>query len=193
MLEVLLSASLAVACPQAPTAVAATAVAVRGDAELTPADAYASARRRAEQHLRDQWVQRAETAVTTRRPFWLPAPLVERELQRWVDDLPLDRYASFVDREDRERAHEFGNSYQTTLWVAEAPQSVVHGEQELRQQLRRLERATAMKFGGIAGSWFVLAVAIAWLDRLTRGYMTGTLRVLGLAAGAAVPTFLFLV
>jgi hypothetical protein len=193
MLEILLTASLAIVSPQGPNVVGADAVAVRGDTELSPAEAFASARRRAEDHVREQWLERAAHAVALRRPFWLPQALADRAVQTWLADLALDECLRLVDREDRERTHEFGNSYQTTLWVAEEPRSVQQGECDLRQRLRQLERTTAAKFGGIAAAWVALVAAIAWLDRLSRGYMTGTLRVLGLLAGAALPAFLFLV
>lgn len=192
MLDILLSASLAIASPQGPVLAHAEAVAVRGDTELSPADAFASARRRAEDHIREQWQHRAAQALAARRPFWLPAPLADRAVQNWLADLPVEQCLRLVDREDRERTHEFGNSYQTTLWVAEEPRSVKLGERELRQRLQQLERTTAVKFGGIAASWALLVVALAWLDRLSRGYMTGTLRLLGVTAGAAVPVLLFL-
>lgn len=193
MLEVLLTASLAIVSPQGPNMVAADAVAVRGDTELSPAEAFASARRRAEDLVREQCAERAAHALALRRPFWLPQALAERVVQNWLADLPVEQCLRLVDREDRQREHEFGSSYQTTLWVAEEPRSIKRGEQDLRQRLQRLERITAVKFGGIAAAWLVLVAAIAWLDRLSRGYMTGTLRVLGLAAGAAVPAVLFLV
>lgn len=192
MLEVLLSASLALVCPQGPNVVCADAVAVRGDTELSPAEAFASARRRAEDHVREQWAERAEHAMALRRPFWLPEALADRAVQTWLADLSVDECLRVVDREDRERTHEFGNSYQTTLWVAEEPRRVQRGERDLRQRLQQLERRTAIKFGGIAAAWVVLVVAFGWLDRLSRGYMTGTLRLVGLLAGAAVPTVLFL-
>jgi len=193
MLEILLSASLALVSPQGPVLASAEAVAVRGDTELSPAEAFASARRRAEDHIREQWQHRAEHTLAARRPFWMPELLAERAVQTWLADLPLDECLRLVDREDRERTHEFGYSYQTTLWVAEEPRSVKAGERQLRQRLRQLERTTAVKFGGIAAAWAALVVAIAWIDRLSRGYMTGTLRLVGLATGAAVPVFLFLV
>ncbi|MBL8728815.1 MAG: hypothetical protein JNM25_10320 [Planctomycetes bacterium] len=192
MLEILLSVSLALVSPQGPNVVGADAVAVRGDTELSPAEAFASARRRAEDHVREQWAERAAHALDLRRPFWLPQVLADRAVQTWLADLPVDECLRLVDREDRERTHEFGNSYQTTLWVAEEPRSVKQGERELRQRLRDLERATAVKFGGIAAAWTLLVAAIAWLDRLSRGYMTGTLRLLGLLVGGALPVFLFL-
>lgn len=192
MLEVLLTTSLALVAPQGPYAVCADAVAVRGDTELNPAAAYASAQRRAADHVRERWAERAGEAVALRRPFWLPEVIARQAMQTWLAELSIDECLRVVDREDRERTHEFGNSYQTTLWVAEEPRSVQRGERDLRQRLRAVERRTAVKFGGIAAAWALLVVACAWFDRLSRGYMTGTLRLVGLLVGAAVPTVLFL-
>ena len=66
-------------------------------------------------------------------------------------------------------------------------------EQRLRSELRRLEKSTAYKFGGIAAGWTLLAVALAWVDRLSRGYMTGRLRAVGLLAALAMPAVAFVV
>ncbi|MBL8755799.1 MAG: hypothetical protein JNK15_21055 [Planctomycetes bacterium] len=191
MLAALLTACFACAAPQEPVALAA--VAVRGDAELSPAAAYASARTRVDEHLRGLWRERADRAVTTQRPFWLPNLLAEEAVRRWLVDLPIAQMVAVVDREDRERAHEFGNSWQTTLWVAEDPQKLQRGEERLRGLLRRLERDTLARFGGIAAGWTVLVVALGWIDRLSRGYMTGRLQLAGLCAGVAVPVVAFLV
>jgi len=191
MLDVLLVTCLAALAPQDPVALAG-AVAVRGDAELTPAAAFASARRKAEDYLRDQWQERADRTSAVERPFWLPEPLVTRTVERWIGDLPVERALRLVDREDRERTHEFGNSYQTTLWVAEEPRIVEHAERTLRQRMRQLERTTALKYGGIAGGWVVLTVLLGWIDRLSRGYMTGRLRCVGLLGAIAIPAVAFL-
>lgn len=193
MLEVLLSSCLYAVVPQEPAPVMAEAVAVRGDAELSPAEAFASARRKAEDHVRERWEDRAERALAGQRPFWVPEFIATQDLRRWLADLPIEKQLRLVDREDQEREHEFGNSYQTTLWVAEEPRSVQSGERQLRRRLSDLERTTALKYGGVAASWVVLALLVGWIDRLSRGYMTGRLRVLGLASAVAVPTVLFLV
>ncbi|MCR9244057.1 MAG: hypothetical protein NXI31_03435 [bacterium] len=196
MLAALITATLTLS-PQAPTAdrldreLVAAAVAVRGETELSPAEAYASASRAATAHMRVRWEERTQRAVELRRPFWLPELLVEHRMQRWLADLPIEQITKVVDREDKERVHEFGNSYQTTLWVAEEPRSVKHGERRLRAELKRLERTTAVKYGGIAAGWAVLAFLVGWLDRLSRGYMTGRLRLLGVLCGAAFPAVLF--
>jgi hypothetical protein len=171
----------------------AAAVAVRGEAELSPAQALASAEARVDEHVRSLWQQRAERAVVGRRPFWLPEVLIEEPMRRWLSDLPVERLVRTVDRKDQERVHEFGNSYQTTLWVAEEPGAVEHGEKRLRAQLRHLERATAVKYGSVAAGWVALALLLGWIDRLSRGYMTGRLRLIGLLAGAAMPAIAFVV
>jgi hypothetical protein len=178
--------------PAVPAAATTSAVAVRGDAELSLAAAFASAQTRVEDHVRTVWRERAERTLEQQRPFWLPQLLADEALRRWLADLKPRQFVQVVDREDREREHEFGNSWQTTLWVAEDPQQLERGEQRLHNELRRLERTTAMKFGGIAAGWTLLIVSLAWLDRLSRGYMTGRLRLVGLLLGAAMPAAAFL-
>lgn len=172
---------------------AATAVAVRGDTELTPADALASAELRVEEHVRSLWQERAQRTASRQSPFWMPALLTDQVVQRWLADLPVQRLVKQVDRDDRERVHEFGNSYQTTLWIAEDRELVLHGERRLHAELRRLERTTAVKAGGVAAGWVFLAVLLGWLDRLSRGYMTTRLRVIGILGGVLMPAALFLV
>lgn len=194
MLALLLAACLS-AAPQQPGAavVVADAVVVRGDAELDPATAFASARRKAEEHVRALWSERAERALAAQRPFWMPDLIAQQAVRRWLFDLPIEQIVRLVDREDREREHEFGNSYQTTLWVAEEPRLVLQGERQLRRELQKLERTTAIKYGSVVAGWVVLGVLVGWFDRLSRGYMTGRLRLVGLLCGAAFPALAFLV
>ncbi|MBP8299975.1 MAG: hypothetical protein KA020_06435 [Planctomycetes bacterium] len=192
MLALLLAACLPFAPQQPVTTSIAEAVVVRGDAELSPAEALVSAKRKAEEHVRDLWQDRAEQAFSGRRPFWLPDLLAREAMRRWLAELPIEQMATYVDREDRQREHEFGSSYQTTLWVAEEPRLVANSERLLRRATQQLERVTAVKFGGIVAGWAVLAVVIGWLDRLSRGYMTGRLRLLGLLGGVAFPALAFL-
>lgn len=176
-----------------PAAPPRAAVEVRGDAELSPAGALASAERRAEQHVRRVWRERAEREAALRSHSWVPALLIEREIDRWLADLPVERLLVQVDRADRERVHEFGRSYQTTLRVAEVSASVERARRELRAALGRVERVAAWKAGAVAVGWFLLGVALTWLDRLSRGYMTGRLRALGALGAASLPAVLFLV
>jgi hypothetical protein len=168
------------------------AMAIRGDAELSPGEALASARRKAEEQARATWAQRAERLNEALRPFWLPAVFTRQATDRWLADLPIERTLRIVDREDRQREHEFGTSWQTTLWVAEDPRAVEAGERQLRQALRRTEKITLAKSGATVAFWAVLGFALGWLDRLSRGYMTGRLRLLGLLFGSVIPAILFL-
>jgi hypothetical protein len=192
MLAVLLLTCLA--CPpQEPNVSASAAVAVRGEPELSAAAAYSSAQHKVEDHVRSIWRERAERTVAGQRPFWLPQAVADEAVRRWLADLPLREMVQVVDREDREREHEFGNSYQTTLWVAEDARQQRRSEQRLRGELRRLERSTACKVGGVAAGWTLLFVALGWLDRLSRGYMTGRLRCVGLLAALAMPAVAFVV
>ena len=192
MLGVLLTT--AIAClPQGPRLPMASAVAVRGDTELTPAEALASAEARVGEHVRSRWSERLDRTIEQRRPFWLPELLTDQAKRRWMSDLDVERTVRLVDRKDRERTHEFGNSYQTTLWIAEDPNAVARSRVYLRQQLRELEHETAVKYGGVAAGWVVLALLLGWIDRLSRGYMTGRLRVVGLLGGLAMPALAFLV
>ena len=77
--------------------------------------------------------------------------------------------------------------------LAEDRELVLHGECRLHVELRRLERTTAVKAGGVAAGWVFLAVLLGWLDRLSRGYMTTRLRVIGILGGVLMPAALFLV
>lgn len=173
--------------------VAHAAVAVRGDTELSSAAAYASARTRVADHVRTVWQERAEAAVQRQRPFWMPEAIAEAAVQRWLATLPTEQLVRTVDREDREREHEFGTSIQTTLWVAEEPHAVARSERSLQSLLTRLEHHTAGKFGVTVLTWVGLVVLLGWLDRLSRGYMTGRLTFAGLLAAVATPAVLFLV
>lgn len=169
------------------------AVAVRGEAELSRAAALASAQRRAEQHLREVWRERAVAEAAANRPAWMPSLLCEQAVDRWIAALPVERLLAQVDRRDRERAHEFGSSFQTTLWVAEAAAPAARARRSLRVALQRGERAAAAKAGVLVAGWLALGVALSWIDRLSRGYMTGRLLALGALGAAGLPAVLFLV
>jgi hypothetical protein len=168
------------------------AVAIVGDAELSPAAAYDSARVRAEDHVRDRWRERAQRVAAESRPFWLPEPLVERAVGRWLLRPDVVDGVHVVDRQDHRREHDFGSSYQTTLWVAEDEQAVSKRERQLRRELGLVERRAVLTAGGTAVFWALLAMVLGWIDRLSCGYMTGRLRLIGLLVGCAVPTVAFL-
>ena len=193
MLALLLSTLIACSAQQEPQISMASIVAVRGDTELSPADALASAELRVDEHIRSLWEERAKRAASRQCPFWMPQVLTDKTVRRWLGDLPVQRLIKQVNRDEKERVHEFGNSYQTTLWITEDQEMVERGERRLRAELHRLERSTAVKAGGVATGWVFLALLFGWLDRLSRGYMTGRLRAIGVLGGLLVPTALFLV
>jgi hypothetical protein len=193
MLTTAFGTLLCVLAPQGPLVnMAADAVAVRGTTELTVADAFAAARSAAVEHLEARWRERSRRLVVDQRPFWLPAMFAEQAARRWEARQSLGEAMAIVDREDRVREHEFGNSYQTTLWITEDPRHVERGERQLRRELQAAQKRTLVLSGATVGLWAFLAVAIAWIDRLSRGYMTGRLRCIGLLVGAVVPTLAFL-
>jgi hypothetical protein len=193
MLTLFLSACLLSPAYQDPCSAMPSAVEIRGDAELSLAESFASAQVRVEEHVRGVWLDRAERSIQRHRPFWMPAVIAQNAVERWLADLSISQLVIHVDREDRTRVHEFGNSYQTTLWVAEDALAVDGSKGQLRHLLKRVERLTLVKAGVTAGIWVILAIILGWMDRLSRGYMTGRLRAIGVVGGLAMPAVLFLV
>lgn len=169
-----------------------TAVAVRGATELSASEAFQSARSAALEHADSVWRQRADRLAEQVRPIWLPQIFCDRAVTQWLARHAPERDLLVVDREDREREHEFGRSYQTTLWVAEDPAEVARGETQLRRELHRARTFAVTLGGGTVGLWAVLAFLVGWVDRLSRGYMTGRLWTCALLVGATAPVVAFL-
>lgn len=168
------------------------AVSVQGAPELTRTAAVESARAEVDVVLRARWQQRAERLVGENRPFWMPRVLVEREVARWLGRTAVDRQVQIVDREDRVREHEFGRSYQTTLWIEEQAGDVLASRRGLQRLLERAADRLLLGAGGTVLFWALLIVVIGWLDRLSRGYMTGRLYTIGFSVGAVVPSLALL-
>ena len=162
------------------------AVAIRGAAGLTAAEALAAAREQVGEHLRTAWRQRADRIAAAAAPAWQPQPCVDAVVARWLQELPIDRLSRVVDRDDRIRDHGFGTSHQTTLWIAEAPEHVRAGEASLRTALAGARRTALARSGAVAIGWTALGIGAAWFDRLTRGYMSGRLRLAAAALAALV-------
>ena len=186
-----------VALMQAPSALPvgtelSDAVSVRGDPELTMTAAVESARAEVDSVLRERWQQRADRLVRENRPFWMPRVFVEREVARWLGRTAVDRQVEIVDREDRVREHEFGRSYQTTLWIEEEADDVLAGRRGLQRLIDQASDKLLLGAGGTVLFWAFLFVVIGWLDRLSRGYMTGRLYTIGFSVGAFVPSLALL-
>lgn len=193
MLATLLTLGLIAQGPMARGDGPVPAFEVRGEAELSPAAALASAQAAAAAHAQATWAVRAERIAAEHGAPWMPDFLVRDSLRRSLLQVDATGCFEVVDRSDRARDHDFGPSYQTTLWIVEDPRRAQAAERRVRAALRQLERSTVAKLAGTAVFWGFVAFACAWLDRLSRGYMTWRLRLLGLLVGCAVPAALFLV
>lgn len=168
------------------------AVAVRGTPELSEREALAAAREAAANEGRSRWDRRSERIEEELRPSWMPRAVAQRAMQRELERQDLAASLRVVDREDRSREHEFGTSWQTTLWVAEDEAFVQRVESRLRRALLDVRGQALVFLVGTAGLWAVLALGVSWFDRLSRGYMTTRLCALGIALGVAVPSLVFL-
>lgn len=168
------------------------AVAVRGAAELTPAAALASAHAAVDAHARSLWRERSERITEELRPAWVPAAVCDRAVDRFLHAYDPAGTMRVVDREDRAREHEFGSSWQTTLWVAEDAKAVEAGERGLREAILALRGQALAFLLGTSFWWGLLAFLVGWLDRLSRGYMTARLSTIGVALGLSVPSLAFL-
>lgn len=181
---------LTAATPEAP--VRAT-VAVEGAPELSPMEAVASARERAVDGLRRRWEERARDLAEDARPFWMPGFFADRAVRRWLADLEPSRGLVVHDRRDEHRLHGWGESWQTTLVVSEDDRYRQRAERTLRWRLRGAEERLLWTGGGTIAFWGLLTLVLGWLDRLSRGYMSGRLTLLGVGLGTVVPAIAFLV
>lgn len=168
------------------------AVAVRGAAELTPAAALASARAAADSHARSLWRERGERIAEELRPAWVPVAICDRAVERFLSAHDPAGTLLVVDRDDRTREHEFGSSWQTTLWVAEDAKTGEERERGLRATILALRSQALAFLLGTSFWWGLLAFLVGWMDRLSRGYMTARLSMIGVALGLSVPSFAFL-
>lgn len=195
MLAIVLTAFLSAQDPMAATCAVAghdDATQVVGTTELDPLRAFESAQTAVQERARQTWEERANRLAHAQLPAYLPELFVQQAVRRFLQNQPVERTLQVVDRSDREREHEFGNSWQTTLWVVEDARASAQCERQLRSDLRRTERQLLFKSGGTVVFWASLTLLLGWIDRLSRGYMTWRLRSLGLLLGAGVPVVAFL-
>lgn len=199
MLGVILAAALA---PQVP-AVEATrladwqsqggdparpqAVVVIGEIELSAADAFDGALEQARATVGERLRQRGDRWAREAAPMWMPAFLRQRVVDDWLRRLTTRELVQVLDRRTDVRQYSYGDSYQTALLVQPDPAVLGDAAGWFRRHTRGVAEEFLLKCGGIGGLWGLLAVVSFWLDRLTRGYMTWRLRIVG-AALAAVGT-----
>lgn len=197
MLAILLTALTLAQDPIAAAAFASgggprDAMQVCGTVELDPAAAYAAARGAVVEQAQRLWTERAGRQAQLQLPSLVPQLFADQAVRRFLQRADVRQTLQVVDRDDRVREHEFGRSWQTTLWVVEDPRASAACERQLQYELRRTERALLFKSGGTVAFWAVLMLVLGWLDRLSRGYMTGRLRLLGLLLGTGIPAVAFL-
>ena len=161
---------------------------LRGSVELSPAGADAAARSLLQEQALLLMEERGRALMARVAPIWFPDFCRDQVLRRWLATSDPDASLRIIDQERVEHDHgSLGTSYRTALAVEADDQSLGKDLSRLRRQIPRAVEAFAVKCGGIAGFWALLALAVGWFDRLSRGYMTWRLRALGLMAGLAAP------
>lgn len=172
---------------------ASVGLVVRGTVELSPGEADLSAQALATERARALLADRGRAVLAESCPAWLPVFCREQMLRRWLGGADPSQAVRIVDRRQAEHDHGgLGTSYRTELVVAPDGRSVSRLLSSLRRQIAAGSRLFAVKCASIVGFWLLLAAAIGWLDRLSRGYMTWRLRLLGAIAGSALPALVLL-
>lgn len=190
MLAAILTSFLTMLLPfrtQAPADPVPGAVEVRGMAELSPAAAADAAWAEVQLRFRTRWLEQAQQTARVHLPRWLPQWVWQPSVERWVDSKRAQDHLAVVHRDETRREHDFGTSHQVTLWVTEPDSNRVALERQLRGEFRSLAQRLAAKCGGTVLFWLLLAVFVGWVDRLSMGWMTRSLRFTGLLAAVGVP------
>lgn len=167
-------------------------VEVRGSTELSRGEAMEAARRQAVDRIRDRFAERGARIAGSIRPLWMPGFAVRQVVDDWLARLDASEAMEVLDHEEKRRFHDFGDSYQTTLWIGVDRRYEERADARLRRAMRNAEKTFLYKTAGTAGFWAVLALVLGWFDRLSRGYMTGRLWAVGIGLGAVVPVVGFL-
>ena len=132
----------------------------------------------------------AERRIAALSPSWFPDLMRDRVLRSWLGKQAPTRGVEVLDRDLVVRDHGFGRSYQGFLLVRE-PGMELAGRRLVRQ-LEVAQRQLIQRGVLVLGVWSSLALILIWLDRLTRGYMTRRLMLLGIGLGTAAPALLVL-
>jgi len=172
---------------------ATSGLVVRGTVELSPGEADLAAEASVAEKARALLTEQGRAVLADTCPFWLP-PFYQRQLlQRWLGAADGGAALQVVDRVQEEHDHGgLGRSYRTELTVKPDPRRLGQLLGSLRRMASTGARVFAVKCAGIVAFWLVLATVIAWLDRLSRGYMTWRLRFLGATAGTVLPAVVLL-
>jgi len=169
------------------------AMAVRGRVEMSPAEAFLSARDNVLQRARADLERESVRIRAERQPFWMPDFVADRAMRDLVGRVDLTKAYAVLDRADDTHDHEWGQSYRTTLIVSPNAAFVDETRRVVDRQLQQARSRFLAVGAGTLGFWGGLAVLMGWLNRLSRGYMSRRLGVIGVSLGVAVPTVAFLI
>ena len=170
-----------------------SAYAVKGSVELSRAEAWEALERRIDVEVRDRLESFAIDESENVAAPWLPGYFQDRAIAAWVSEQVRQSETRILDSNLVVRpVDDVYQSYHAYALVDMAGPRNVRLER-LRRRLVVEEEMFLAKIGGALGLWGVLAVLILWLDRLTRGYMTGRLYTLGALLGIGGPIVLLLV
>ncbi len=200
MIALLLTLSLTIPCqltqvgPGQHLPAAPADVTIRGTVELSPAAADTAAMSLATERVRELALTEATGLVDRAAPFWLPSFTREQIVRRWLGQFDPAQGVRVLERSVDAHDHGgLGTSYRTTLRVASDERALDAAMARLRRAVPRAAEFFAIKCAGVIGFWLVLGVVLAWIDRLSRGYMTWRLRAIGAIAGVTLPAVVLLI
>lgn len=163
---------------------------IAGAPELSRDEAWASATRRAVEDRHGRIVRLATDQASAQSPAWLPGFVRERVVRQWTGEQMQNYRLRVLDRDLLVRDHGFGRSFQAFLLLDKVDPAWATGSRILMDRLERARERFVLNCGGVVGWWGLLALFVLWIDRLTRGYMTGRLYALGTGLGLVAPILL---
>lgn len=169
-----------------------TGVEIKGPVELKAAEAASGARLELERWAQSYGDAMLAAEVERSGARWIPSSWIRDLARRRVDPWTAADLAVVVDERVAERQHEFGVSYQAILEVAERSSGRQRLQRTVQTAVHDAERLVLLLAGGTVVYWAVILLMVGWLDRLTRGYMTQKLALIGLLAALGVPSLPFL-
>lgn len=165
---------------------------VRGTVELSEQAADAAAWDHLLERVSVDVRTRAERVISAGAPAWFPGFCRDQLVDGWIAGLDLRQCLRVTDRMRQPRDHgSLGQSFRTTLTAEVDDRRVDQALAGLQRKLRSAARGFLTKCAAVFGSWICLAGLVGWLDRQSRGYMTGRLRLLAILAGVLVPCVVF--
>ena len=163
---------------------------VAGTPELSRSEAWRSASLRAIEQRQDQLKAFASARLAVAGDSWIPDFVTQQAVRAWSGEQMEGYRLRVLDRDLLVRNHGFGQSFQAFLLLDRGVPGARHGAQALEQCLADARAKFTFQCGGVLGWWGLMALLAFWLDRLTRGYMTGRLFVLGSGLALLAPILL---